>query len=268
MKQTIKQKLYDIIFETDTRAGKFFDISLIVLIMISVAIVILESVEIINNLLYQWFNVAEWIITILFTIEFLIRTIVVKKKLRYLFSFYGIIDLLAILPNYFIFLGSNFLIFRALRLLRIFRIFKLSRYLKEANLISKALKASFVKLSVFIFALLILIVIIGSTMYFVEGKTNGFDNIPKSIYWAIVTLTTVGYGDMVPITAFGKFLSSLIMILGYSIIAVPTGIVTVELSKNKFVKPNITDIVTCKNCLKEGHDYDAKFCKFCGVKLV
>ena len=263
----LRKKLFEIIFEADTFAGKAFDISLLLVILLSTVIVILESVNTINQSLYNEFKIIEWTITLLFSIEYLLRIYSLRKPSGYVFSFFGIVDLLAILPSYlglFLIGTHSLLVIRALRLLRIFRIFKISRYLDEGKFLIRAIYASRIKISVFLFALLTLILIIGTIMYLVEGENYGFTSIPKSIYWAIVTMTTVGYGDITPHTALGQFLSGIVMILGYSIIAVPTGIVGVELA-NSIRKAQNTQV--CPNCTKEGHDTDAIHCKYCGAKL-
>ncbi len=263
----MRKKLYEVIFEADTKAGKVFDIYLIFLILLSIGIVMIESIPGKNPILYQWLNILEWIITYTFLVEYIVRLWVVRNPVKYMFSFYGLIDVLAIIPSFLglLFLGTHMLIvLRSLRLLRIFRILKLTRYINEASHLVKALISSRNKIGVFLFAVLILVVILGTLMYIIEsGSNSGFTSIPISIYWAVVTLTTVGYGDIAPVTALGQFLAGLVMILGYSIIAVPTGIVTSELTKTK---STVTTQV-CPSCLKEGHDIDATFCKFCGEKL-
>ena len=262
----LKAKLYDIIFEADTPSGKFFDVNLMIVILISIFIVMLESVSSINITYGNYLHIAEWCITAIFTVEYILRIWVVKKPLKYIFSFYGIIDLLSILPTYLsLFMpgGQSLMVIRALRLLRVFRILKISRYTKESQSILRALKASRAKISVFLFAVIMIVIIIGTIMYLVEGESNGFTSIPQGIYWAIVTITTVGYGDIAPHTWLGKLIASFAMILGYAIIAVPTGIVTTEFSrKNKKITTQV-----CPNCINEGHDTDAVFCKFCGFCL-
>ena len=265
MQSIQKQKLYDIIFEADTPKGKAFDITLLIVILLSILLVMLESIEVVNVKYGIFLNIAEWIITFIFSIEYIIRLYVVKKSLNYALSFYGIIDLLAILPSFIAFFitGIHGLsVIRALRLLRIFRILKLSRYTNEGKILIEALKESRQKLSVFLFGVLTIVTIIGAIMYIVEGPENGFTSIPESIYWAIVTITTVGYGDIAPHTNLGKFISSFLMIIGYAIIAIPTGIVTVNIKR----KEEITSQV-CPNCFCEEHDKDAIFCKKCGEKL-
>ncbi len=261
-----RKKLYEIIFEADTKAGKTFDVVLLIVIVYSVIIVLLESVKSIDKEFGVFFNISEWLVTGVFLVEYIVRIAVIKRPSKYILSFYGIIDLLSILPSLiglFIVGTHGLMTIRALRLLRVFRIFKLARYTKEANAIVKALKASRTKIFVFLFGVLMIVVIIGTMMYLIEGEDNGFSNIPVSIYWAIVTLTTVGYGDISPGTPAGQMLASLVMILGYAIIAVPTGIVSVEIAK---AKKQITTQV-CPNCIKEGHDTDAEYCKYCGYLL-
>ncbi|WP_419655851.1 ion transport protein [Desulfosarcina variabilis str. Montpellier] len=259
--------LHEVIFEADTPAGKGFDVILIISILASVIAVMLDSIANVRfaygGLLYR----IEWFFTLLFTIEYLMRIVCVGRPLHYAISFYGIVDLLAIIPTYLslILPGSQFLlVIRILRILRIFRILKLVPYLKEAHLLLKALKASGRKIAVFLYTVLTLVVIFGSLMYVIEGEINGFTSIPRSIYWAIVTLTTVGYGDISPQTNIGQSVASIVMILGYAIIAVPTGIVTVEMS-HSFNTPISTQ--ACPECSAEGHDTDARYCKFCGAAL-
>ena len=262
-----KQKLHEIIFESDTPAGKAFDISLIVAIIASVIVVILESVESIRGDYGQLLHTLEWTFTILFTIEYFARIIAIKKPLYYVTSFFGVIDLLSFAPTYLsvISYGAHTLmIFRILRLLRIFRVLKLVRFLSEAKHLSIALRLSMPKITVFLVGVLCANLIVGALMYIIEGEENGFDSIPKGIYWAVVTMTTVGYGDIAPQTVLGQTLASFVMILGYGIIAVPTGIVT---SKLHMVKEPKISTQSCPVCGKEGHDVDAKFCKFCGDKL-
>jgi len=265
----IKKKLYEIIFEADTRSGKLFDLVLIFLIAASVIIVLLESVPGNSQELKEILQKAEWVITMFFTVEYFLRIWVVQKPSKYIFSFYGVIDFLAILPSYvgLLFTGTHMLIiFRSLRLLRIFRILKLTRYVQEASLLWRALKASANKIGVFLFFIVILITILGTVMYLVENPYNpGFSSIPRSIYWAIVTLTTVGYGDIAPVTIVGQFLASVIMITGYSIIAVPTGIVSAEMSGSK--RKVLTNTQVCPRCLKDDHQDGAVYCSRCGERL-
>lgn len=261
-----KQKIYEIIFEADTPAGKYFDISLLIIILISVALVILESVPSILKNNESVLKILEWLITIIFTVEYILRVGIVKKPFKYIFSFYGIIDFLSVIPTYlsFIIIGSHSLVvIRILRLLRVFRILKLTRYTHAGRSLAKALWASREKISVFIFFVIILVIIVGTFMYIVEGPKHGFTSIPRGIYWAIVTLTTVGYGDISPETPIGQFLASIVMIMGYAIIAVPTGIVTAEII-NPSTKQNTQ---VCPQCLCPTHDDDAVFCKKCGSKI-
>lgn len=262
----LKQKLYEIIFEADTPKGKVFDVALLVIILVSILLVLLESVPSINTAYRDQLRILEWIITIIFSIEYSLRIAVVKQPFKYIFSFYGIIDLLAVLPTYLslVFVGSHSLVvIRAIRLLRVFRIFKLNRYTIAGNNLSKALWASREKIFVFLFFIINLVIIVGTMMYLVEGPEHGFVSIPSSIYWAIVTMTTVGYGDISPQTPVGQLLASAIMIAGYAIIAVPTGIVTAEMIRN----PDKANTQVCPHCLHDKHDNDAVFCKKCGGKL-
>jgi len=263
-----KSKLHEVIYEADTPAGKIFDIAILIVIIISVALVMMESVTPLL-LKYAWeFYIAEWIITAIFTIEYILRIVVINKPKRYIFSFYGIVDLLSTLPSYigFIFGGANLLFaIRALRLLRIFRILKVTRYIGESRKLMLALRNSKAKILVFLFAVLIICIIAGTLMYLVEGQESGFENIPLSIYWCIVTLTTVGFGDIAPITPLGRFIASVIMITGYGIIAVPTGIVSAEFSKSAEKSLNNTQV--CPNCNESKHLDDAEFCHNCGYKL-
>ncbi|MGB0882170.1 MAG: ion transporter [Vicingaceae bacterium] len=261
-----QQKLHEVIFEADTRAGKWFDIILLVLIVLSVITVMLESVPSIEFIYGEELRILEWVFTLLFTLEYIARLVSIGKPLKYVFSFYGIIDFISIMPTYLsIFItGTHTLsIIRSIRLLRVFRILKLTQFIGEANVLIKALKASRAKIIVFLFAVLSLTFILGTLMYLIESPESGFTSIPISIYWAIVTLTTVGYGDIAPVTVVGQTLASFIMIIGYAIIAVPTGIVGAELSKANL--NNNTQ--ACKNCSEEGHDDDAVHCKFCGEVL-
>jgi voltage-gated potassium channel len=262
-----QHKLHTIVFEADTTAGKLFDIVVITLIVLSVAVVMLESDSSIRSRYGPVLNSLEWIFTILFTIEYILRLISIGKPARYAFSFFGIVDLLSVLPTYLslIIPGSHYLLnIRILRLLRIFRVFKLTEYVIEGGVITQALKASRRKIAVFFFAVLTIIVIVGTLMYVVEGEEHGFTSIPTSIYWAIVTMTTVGYGDLSPQSTLGRFVASLVMILGYSILAVPTGIVSVEFSRAS--KQSVTT-QACPQCSAQGHDVDAVYCKYCSSKL-
>jgi len=262
-----KDTLHEIIFEADTPAGKLFDVVLIVGIVLSVVVVTLDSVKTIQQSIGDQLYIVEWVFTILFTLEYLVRLMSVKKPIRYAISFFGVIDLLAIIPTYLsLFIpGSQFLlVIRVLRMLRIFRVLKLTKFLGEAHVLRRALFASRRKIFVFLFSVLLVVVIFGSMMFLIEGETNGFTSIPRSMYWAIVTLTTVGFGDITPQTPLGQMVASLIMILGYGIIAVPTGIVTVEMS-NAFRDGISTQ--ACPHCSAESHDIDAVYCKYCGEKL-
>jgi len=266
---SIRQKIHEIIFEADTFYGKLFDIVLLITIVSSVVAVMLESIDSIHQQYGDILRIFEWIVTILFTIEYFLRIYAVNKPLKYIFSFMGIIDLLAIIPTYLIFIfpaAHFFTVVRSIRLIRVFRVFKLSHYLRGAHTMQIALRSSRPKIVVFLLSVMILVIVLGTLMYIIEGSsdTKGFDNIPNSIYWAIVTLTTVGYGDVFPATVFGKVVASFIMILGYGIIAVPTGIVTAEFSRKKREKVSTQ---ACPDCTTEGHEVDAKFCKKCGAEL-
>ena len=263
-----QHRLHEIIYESDTMAGKVFDVSLLILILSSIIVVMLDSVNRWHLLNGQLFLALEWGFTALFTIEYILRLICIKRPWRYVFSFLGLIDLLAIIPSYLsiFFAGAqSLLVLRALRLLRIFRIFKLSHFLSEMQFLGGAIKGSLRKISIFMLVVLTLVIIMGSIMYLVEKGQNGFTSIPDSIYWAIVTITTVGYGDISPVTPLGKLVASLIMLMGYGIIAVPTGIVTNEMALA--MRKKETRAEACLNCGREGHDVNAKFCKFCGEKL-
>ena len=265
-----KEKVHEVIYEADTPAGKLFDVILLLVILLSILLVMLESIESIGTKYAYILNVAEWVITILFSIEYIARIISVEKPKTYVFSFYGIIDLLSTIPKYIslFVLGTHSLVaLRALRLLRVFRILKLTRFIGESANFGKALKRSRPKIAVFISFVIVLCIILGTVMYLVESNEgSGFTSIPRSVYWAIVTLTTVGYGDIAPITALGQFIASLIMILGYGIIAIPTGIVTSEMSKSeKELIPNNTQ--NCANCNEDYHQDNAEFCHKCGNKI-
>lgn len=262
-----RQKLHEIIFGADTFWGKFFDLVLIWAILISVLVVMLESVNSFNVEYGKIFKILEWFFTILFTLEYIARIISLKKPLTYITSFYGIIDLLSIIPTYLslFLIGSQALVvLRIMRLLRIFRVLKLVRFLREANKLFYALRVSMPKIIVFVVGVVCITMIVGTLMYIIEDGQNGFDSIPRSIYWAIVTMTTVGYGDIAPVTILGQTLASFVMILGYGIIAVPTGIVTSEIHMTKYKKISTR---SCSSCSEEGHEADAVFCKHCGAKL-
>jgi len=262
-----KKKLHDIIFYADTKQGKLFDVILLWVILISIALVMLESVSSINNVYGSIFNIIEWIITILFLIEYVLRIYVSKKPLKYVFSSLGIIDFLSLIPkflSYILFSANALLALRALRLLRVFSILKLARYINESNKLLEALKASRVKISVFLMAVIVICIILGTLMYLIEGAENGFTSIPRSVYWCIVTLTTVGFGDIAPSTPLGQFIAALIMIIGYGVIAVPTGIVSAEFSQNK--SESLKKII-CKNCDTNSVNKKAHFCHNCGEPL-
>jgi len=279
-----KSKLHEIIYEADTPAGKLFDVVLLIAILASIILVMLESINSFDERYHTFLNISEWIITILFSLEYIARIITVNKPIKYITSFYGIIDLLSTIPKYLslIFVGTHALVaLRALRLLRVFRILKLARYMGASNQLTSAIKASRAKISVFLFAVVIAAVIFGTIMYLVEGEENGFTNIPKSVYWCIVTLTTVGFGDIAPQTPLGQFIATIIMVLGYGIIAVPTGIVSAEYTKasetdskkkftdeeRTFVEKLTLNTQSCANCLAEKHQDNADFCHKCGFKL-
>jgi len=262
----IRERLYHIIFEAETPAGKAFDIVLIVSILLSVLAVMLDSVSSYRAAYGGWFYAAEWFFTILFTIEYVLRLATIRKPHVYAFSFYGIVDLLAILPTYLSLLlpGTQYLLtIRILRVLRVFRVLKIVQYMGDSDLLARALWNSRRKILIFMFTVLLLTVIIGSLIYVIEGEEHGYDNIFVSIYWTIVTITTVGYGDIAPQTAAGKTLASIAMIVGYGIIAVPTGIVTVELSQALRAEP----AKRCQKCGLKGHDADAAYCRKCGSAL-
>lgn len=262
-----RQQVHQVIFEADTFAGKAFDVSLLGIVLFSTLVVTLESVPHLRLRYGQTFLLIEWCFTILFTIEYVLRLVSINRPWLYATSFYGMVDLLALVPTYLSLAvpGSHYLlVIRILRLLRIFRMLKLTEYLNEANMLQQALKASRRKISVFLLTLFTLVIIIGAVMYVVEGEANGFRDIPTSIYWAVVTLTTVGYGDVAPRTALGQMLASVVMLLGYGIIAVPTGIVTIELTRA--VQAAATT-QACPACGRQGHEADALYCKYCGAHL-
>jgi voltage-gated potassium channel len=263
----LQRQLHEIIFEADTPAGKLFDVLLILSIVASVVLVMLDSVSSIRQSHGDLLYLGEWVFTILFTVEYALRLYCVGRPLSYATSFFGVVDLLAILPTYLsiVFPGTQYLlVIRILRVLRVFRVLKLVQYVGEARVLMQAMRASRRKIIVFLFVVLTLVVIFGSLMYVIEDPQSGFTSIPQSIYWAIVTLTTVGYGDISPQTGLGQTLAALIMIIGYGIIAVPTGIVTAELAQS-YKKSVSTQ--SCPRCSAEGHDPDAEFCKFCGSML-
>lgn len=271
MSDKLKSRLHEVIFEADTRKGKTFDIVLISAIIISIIVVILDSVPDISTRYHDIFKLIEWTITIFFTAEYLMRIMVVNRPYKYIFSFYGIIDLLATLPSYLGLIltgGSSLLVIRGLRLLRIFRVLKLSRYTTAGLLINRSLYASKAKIGVFLSAVFTTVIIIGTLMYLIEGEASGFTSIPRGIYWAIVTITTVGYGDIAPVTPIGQLLASITMLTGYAIIAVPTGIVSAEISEQqRLLKKEAGPAFTCRDCMAEIHDKNARFCKICGAEL-
>lgn len=263
--QSLKDRVYEIVFEAETPAGKLFDVVLLILILLSIVVVSLESVNTIKESFGQLLYTTEWILTILFTLEYFARIWSIERSRHYIFSFYGLVDLLSIIPTYlglFIVGSQSLMVFRSLRLLRIFRVFKLGRYLGESKQLMYALRASRAKIIVFVSVVMTVALIMGTLMYMVEGSENGFTSIPRSFYWAVVTMTTVGYGDIAPQTVLGQTIATVLMIMGYGIIAVPTGIVTVEFTRKS--KPSTH---ACKVCSGEGHDQDAQFCKYCGAKL-
>lgn len=266
---SVRTHLETVIFGTETPGGRLFDVILLWAILFSVVLAVSESVVSIQERYGVLLRTLEWIVTGLFTIEYALRIYSARQRLRYITSFYGVVDLLAILPsflNLFIAGPQYFLVLRSLRFLRVFRVFKLSRYVGEANVLVRALRASREKIIVFVLTVLTLVLIIGSAMYLIEGPQNGFVDIPVSIYWAVVTLTTVGYGDITPHTTIGQFLSAGVMILGYAIIAVPTGIVTTELSRTVW-EDRMRSTKTCTECGLARHDADANYCRNCGTEL-
>ncbi len=263
----VKKMLRRIIFGTDTPAGRLFDIGLIISIILSVALVLLDTVESISGPYADLIHRLEWGFTIIFTIEYLLRLYCSANARQYSLSFYGIVDLLSILPSYLalFFPGASFtLVIRVLRLFRIFRVLKLIRYLSEGNLLLRAMVQSGRKVFIFFFSVSLIIMVLGALMYVVEGPNNGFSSIPKSIYWTIVTITTVGYGDITPGTPLGQGIAAFTMLLGYSIIAIPTGILTAEISSEIGRSRTLR---RCNNCSKSGHDTDAEYCSACGNEL-
>jgi voltage-gated potassium channel len=267
MSQSVRDNLYSIIFGTDTPAGRRFDITLIVMILLSVSAVIIGSIDSIHEQHGETLRLIEWIFTLLFTAEYITRLYCSPKPWHYTRSFYGLVDLLSCLPTYIgiIFPAANhLLIIRLLRVLRIFRVLKLFRYMTEANLLMKSMQAARRKIFIFLFSVVVVVTIFGSLMFIIEGPANGFTSIPKSIYWAIVTVTTVGYGDVTPHTFLGQVVASLAMLTGYAIIAVPTGILSAEIM-TEMNKVRLT--TRCSNCEKVGHEADAEFCRYCGTEL-
>ena len=262
-----REKIRVVIFEADTPGGKAFDVALLVAILISVTAVMFESVSWMRERYGFELDLTEWIFTLLFTAEYVLRLIAVRRPFAYARSFYGVVDLLAVLPTYLSLVvggAQSLMVIRALRLLRVFRVMKLVHFVGEASMLRAALRASSRKIIVFLGTVLTMVLIIGALMYLIEGEQNGFTNIPQSIYWAVVTMTTVGYGDIAPATVLGRVLASIVMIIGYGIIAVPTGIVTVEMAS---VRKRPISTRSCPECSAEGHDNDAEYCKYCGGRL-
>lgn len=266
----IRHKIYTVVYGVDTRAGRIFDLLLLFFIILSVVVIMLETMPSIDKRFHKELFVTEWIFTGLFTIEFLLRIFCTNKPLKYVFSFYGIIDLFALLPMYlsFFLVGSNiFSSVRTLRLLRLFRILKLIKFVEEATRLKIALLQSRAKITVFLYTVIVIAMTIGTLMYYIEGPENGFTSIPRSIYWTIVTLTTVGFGDIVPQTSVGQLISLLLMITGYGIIAVPTGIVGAEFAKQHRKEDKSSRGKQCASCNSEGHRENAAYCFHCGDKL-
>ena len=267
--QNTRQKLFTIIFGTETHLGRLFDVVLLYMILTSILLVMLESVQSISAQYDQLLYILEWLFTIFFSIEFLLRLWISRKPLSYLFSFFGLVDFMAVIPTYLTLFyagGSYLVVIRAIRLLRVFRILKLSRQLSESRVLVKALISGRHKILVFLGGVLTLVIIMGTLMYLIEGSENGFDSIPRSIYWAIVTTTTVGYGDIYPVTVFGQILAATLMLMGYAIIAVPTGIVSSELNKVSHKKA-YKKKSKCSSCGKQSHSPKAKYCARCGTFL-
>ncbi|HPE34359.1 MAG TPA: ion transporter [Bacteroidales bacterium] len=262
-----RDRWYHIVFYADSRQGRLFDLVLLVLITVSVFVVMLDSVKSLHDNYKEIFLFLEWLFTVVFTFEYIFRIIISRKPAKYIFSFYGIIDLISIVPTYFslVLTGGQYLLtIRILRMLRIFRILKLTRFMSASEILVTSIRHSSYKIIVFFEVLITTVIIMGSVMYIIEGPENGFTSIPTSIYWAVITLTTVGFGDITPVTALGQFVAAFIMILGYSIIAVPTGIITAEITKagRKRDKSKV-----CSVCKTKNHDADAKYCKYCGEPL-
>ena len=267
----LRERIYRVVFLADTTAGRAFDLALIVAILASVLVVMLDSVESLRADHYDLFLAAEWFFTVLFTVEYVVRLAVVARPARYARSFFGVVDLLSILPTYISLIvpGAQVLLsVRILRVLRVFRVLKLANYLDEAEQLSRALSASRRKILVFIFVILTLVTVIGSMMYLIEGGENGFTSIPQSVYWAVVTLATVGYGDIFPVTPLGKALASVLIVMGYGIIAVPTGIVTVEMNREREAAEAARRHETCPQCGLDSHAPDARFCRRCGTNIL
>lgn len=264
---TLKRQLRTIIFGTDTPAGRYFDIALMVCIVLSVGLVFLDTVEMFHREYGQIIRVLEWVFTVIFTIEYGLRLYCATHPVLYARSFYGVVDLLSVLPSYLALLipGANFtLVIRILRLFRIFRVLKLLRYLSEGNVLLRAMMQSSRKVFLFFFSVSLIVMVLSAVMYVVEGPDNGFSSIPKSVYWTIVTITTVGYGDITPKTGLGQAIAAFTMLIGYSIIAIPTGILTAEISQEV---GRHRDLRSCNQCHKTGHDLDAMYCSRCGCEL-
>tara|TARA_R110000868_G_scaffold161628_3_gene392331 strand:- start:14250 stop:15077 length:828 start_codon:yes stop_codon:yes gene_type:complete len=270
LRKSWRQKIHEVIYGTHTPAGKLFDILLLVLIVYSVIIVMLESIPTFDEKHHDFLNLSEWVVTILFSIEYILRIVSINRPRKYIFSFFGIVDLLSTIPKYLslFLIGSQYITaFRILRLLRVFRILKLVRFVGEANNLVRALNASRTKIFVFVFFVIVISVLLGTVMYIVEGPTHGFTSIPHSVYWTIVTLTTVGYGDISPETPLGQFIATLIMIIGYGVIAVPTGIVSAEYAAGTYKEKNIDTERTCPDCGTEILRLDSHYCRQCGHRL-
>ncbi len=262
-----RHRLHSVIFEAETPAGKLFDVVLLIVIVLSVLVAMLESVTAVRVKHEALLVGAEWVFTGLFTVEYVLRLLCVRRKLGYVFSFFGIVDFLAILPSYLLLVDIGWrhgAVVRSLRLLRVFRVFKLAQFLSEAAQLRRALASSRPKIIVFFTAVLIIICIVGSAMYLIEGEGSGFTSIPQGIYWAVVTVTTVGYGDISPITPVGKLVAAVVMLLGYSILIIPGGIISAEWASAK--RTSVSTQV-CPDCSSEGHDADATFCKVCSGRL-
>jgi voltage-gated potassium channel len=265
-----RRRLYTIIFEADTRAGRTFDVALLLVIIASVAVVVADSIASVHARWQTHFQVLEWVFTIAFTLEYIARLACVRRPLRYALSFYGIVDLLAVLPTYLAILVpelSALIDVRILRLLRVFRIFKLAEYVDEFGLLGQALHASRRKIFVFLIFVMLVVMVMGTLMYVVEGPENGFSSIPVGIYWAITTMTTVGFGDITPHTNLGRIIASAMMLIGWGTLAVPTGIVGAEFTLRRAGAASLPTTRTCHECLSEGHSPRARFCSDCGAKL-
>ncbi|HSV79853.1 MAG TPA: ion transporter [Ramlibacter sp.] len=265
-----RRRMYEVIFESDTPAGRAFDKVIIVAILVSVAVVIADSVPALRSRYRAGFDIAEWFFTLLFTVEYLCRLASVRRQLKYALSFFGIVDLLSILPTYLaLFMPEAHALIdvRILRLLRIFRIFKLTDYVTEYQQLGEALAASRRKIMVFLSAVLMVVLILGTLLYVVEGPRHGFTDIPTAVYWAITTITTVGFGDITPKTDLGRFIASVIMLLGWGTLAVPTGIVTAEMTARRHVARTPVLLRVCPGCNAGGYGPEARFCQLCGSRL-